>query len=528
MGLHCSKGDGGETCINMEYREPGALIEMALNGEVTVRWRTTWPTKESGHVVSVRVAKSDEFLECSGVGWMEVIHSIRRLAGEESAHIDVRTEDYTQSRRRPDTVTVTFPSVALHRSMLLWADCVEGMPDGARNKKVPVLLRKADGDTFDVSVCGRNNAWKYGTHVTLKRIVTYDLKDLIDGSVVLQRPEPPKKRIRRKKTPRRRIPVFTRRRSQSARERSPSPLRVSTKPPRAVTPGLGRRRPRSAEVVSPRERKKVTWQMSDSTIPTRPEPPSVWSFAESPPPSPTKRWERERRKRLLAENAAKKAKEEQLAAKAKEEELAARERELAAKEERLAAKPVRDELDRKREEANQRRQLLALVDARDAKRLSKTPTARLKKHLRRTSSYSGAAKQAAPEQDVPAHGGLFVVGSTEFVRVFVPSGGHASIPVTEGNANVGGVLDAVCKKLAYLGDTSDWGLFEYMGELRRRELVMEVDLYELASGWTAARPRKLVFEPRPRRKKKKKKKRKKRKTPVPPLQLDKVRRSMDD
>ena len=86
MGIRCGKIVAQEhtqvplatkKCINLEYQEPGALLEISLHGEITIWWKNKFPDD-----ATVSVAVGDENVEffdvagvhCTDIGADEVGH----------------------------------------------------------------------------------------------------------------------------------------------------------------------------------------------------------------------------------------------------------------------------------------------------------------------------------------------------------------------------------------------------------------------------------------------------------------------
>ena len=247
-----------------------------------------------------------------------------------------------------------------------------------------------------------------------------------------------------------------------------------------------------------------------------PEPPEPKDLAESgpwnfdtaapvsPPPSPGKHWEQERRKRLVAQVTAQKAVEELKRGKQEAKEKEAKDAKERAKAD-LELKKQRLELQRKKlallykmreEKGAVPRQEKKLSSGRKLKKFSRSLSFTDRKNtVQPPRSRSGTLPPPTPKTE------LCLVGDKAFIRVFAHGGTYASVLLPEGESLTGDIVSAVCKKMPGLGDTSDWGLFEYVhddtwGDMRRGELGPEDDVRKVVFAWESYKVRKLRFEPR--------------------------------
>ena len=159
----------------------------------------------------------------------------------------------------------------------------------------------------------------------------------------------------------------------------------------------------------------------------------------------------------------------------------------------------------KLQRGEQRKRLVGLMEQREAAKLKKSPRARLKR-MKRSISFSGSrgrgmdrpspatapASVASPiADDVPVR----TVGSKVFLRVFLPNNSFASISMEDGIQTVGDLLVVLRKKVVYMGDTTEWCLFEYTNKRRRRQFRDSHSIRSVIEGRNGDRVRKLVFEP---------------------------------
>ena len=150
-----------------------------------------------------------------------------------------------------------------------------------------------------------------------------------------------------------------------------------------------------------------------------------------------------------------------------------------------------------------RRRLLALLDKRDEEKLKKNQNKigrRLKRSLSLTftsnasvaKAVTAAAASARPPGDrPPSCTELREVGSSTFLRIFLSNGTFASIRVDD--IRLGSeIMAAIRRKIVYLGDTTGWGLFEYVNEELEGEIGGSDDVRAIVDDWPSGHG-KVVF-----------------------------------